>query len=105
MTPPLDSQIEAFDQARTPYPLSFNEFSEPRTVPPGWDFSELASPPKPSGNGHVPHPEKLDVSSGSEQGSAEPGPENGGTADTLLEWHQNRYLEPQAVPVYWDLCW
>lgn len=105
MTTTQKSPVEDFDLARTPYPLSFNEYSDPRTVPPGWDPSEVMAPPRPNVNGRPRHTAPSSQSNKPEPGSKEPTTAKEETGEKLQEWHHSRFLEPNSNSDYWDQCW
>ncbi|OGO42075.1 MAG: hypothetical protein A2W36_06050 [Chloroflexi bacterium RBG_16_58_14] len=73
----------------------FESFDAPRTMPAGWDLSELMSPAKPSANGRF---------SGSEHTTipvAEP-PESGAT-QALESGDRHRFPQPNTYHSQWDL--
>jgi hypothetical protein len=73
----------------------FDAFSEPRTMPTGWDLSAMNGSRKPaSDSGPVP-------------AAADPAAESTEHYDHRAGLHimyLNPFPEPRTYPVYWDLC-
>ncbi len=98
MNPATIREINAYDHARSPYPWSFNEYSELRTVPDCWTL-EAVKAAKPSSNGH-----KKPVSTVPDPSSAA-GQENHNDDEAILEWHRNRFMDSFDTAAYWALTW
>ena len=90
MTP---NELSSTDQPSDQGMLSFDPYSEPRTMPSAWDLSTLLSPPRPVRNGHSSRP-----SAASSAFEAEPAP-----AETEQEeWRPDPFPEPKTYPKRWD---
>jgi hypothetical protein len=53
MTATTESQNQAYAVMHSSYPWTFDEYSEPRTIPPYWGDSEISNHRQPSGNGYA----------------------------------------------------
>jgi hypothetical protein len=93
-------EINAYDHARSPYPWSFNEYSELRTIPTCWTLEAVKATVKPSSNGHG-----KPVSAVPDSDPSATVQENHNADEAILEWHRNRFLDSIDTTAYWALTW
>ena len=98
----MTDPIQPYDDPKTgdesAHPLSFDKFSEPRTMPAYWDLSELMAAPKPASQG-VSEP---DIQAESPTCPKLPS-EQDGMDEPRPEWHRNLFPQPRTYPTHWDL--
>jgi hypothetical protein len=100
MIPSTRFDINAYDHACSPYPWSFNENLDHRTVPICWNMEAVKAPARPSLNGHGKHEAQEPCQNLS--GTLE---ESNKADDAILEWHRDRFLESGDTAAYWALTW
>ncbi len=98
-------EINAYDLARSPYPWSFNEYSELRTIPACWTIEAVIAANQPSKNGHGRSNGERTSILQPDQHLAESGDEDNSANEAILEWHRNRFLESGDTAAYWALTW
>ncbi len=88
----------------SPYHLTFDEFSEPVSMPAHWDLTELPAPMRPSRNGHSEQSQS-EQTSPSHQAPETPVVDGDSAGGLGSDWQRNSFPEPRTFPVYWDLPW
>jgi hypothetical protein len=104
MSNPKKSSFHDFTPSTT-YHLTFDEYSEPMTMPAHWDLSELPASMKSSGDGHSEQHSQVEQGAPSQSTLETPEHDGDGAGGMGSDWQRNSFPEPRTFPVYWDFSW
>ena len=98
MTTPTQSDPEQYSPFGADFPLSFDSFPEPRTMPELWDLSELV----PTRQGSPNRRSSADSVTGHHKKDAHShGSESDAVGSDSPNWQPNRFPETSTIPRRW----